>query len=146
MKAVLNAVALAAVIFVATPAHAEDRVQPVQSSRMAPGAGLRDDTINRHVGFFIRPELGGGYLSSTVGDTTISGGAGMLGVVIGGAISENLVLAGHYYGVGISNPQLSQPGQSSTTLDNSSLTEQAPKMDGAQEVDRHSAFNVLDPR
>jgi hypothetical protein len=117
MKAVLNAVALAAVIVVASPAHAEERMQPVQSSRLAPGAMLRDETVNRHFGFLIRPDLGGGYLSSTVGDTTVSGGAGTFGLVIGGAVQENLVLGVHLYEGVISNPSLTVSGTSNPTTD-----------------------------
>jgi hypothetical protein len=117
MKAVLNAVAVAAAIAVSSPAHAEDRVQPLPSSRVAPGAMLRDETVNRHFGFLIRPDLGGGYMSSTVGDTTISGGAGTFGLVIGGAVQENLVLGVHLYDGVISNPNVTVSGSSNPTTD-----------------------------
>jgi hypothetical protein len=113
MKAVLNAAAIAAAIVVANPVHAE---QTLPSSRMVPGMMLRDDTVNRHFGFLIRPDIGAGYLSTSMGDTTQSGGAGMFGIIVGGAVAENLILGGHLYDGVIGNPNAVSPsGPTSNT-------------------------------
>src|SRR4051812_15246603 len=106
MKAVFTAVALAAATVVAAPAHAGGTLP---ASRMTPGMMLRDDTVNRHFGFLIRPDVGAGYMSSSMGDTTLSGGAGMFGVVIGGAVSENVILGAHMYDGVIGSPQAPFP-------------------------------------
>jgi len=98
----------------------------------APAAGgarsaslLGDNTINRHFGFFIRPDLGFGYLtaSESAGGTTatLSGFAGVAGVSIGGAIAENLILGAHIYDAVSTNPSASV-GTSSASTSNTTLT------------------------
>jgi hypothetical protein len=86
---------------------------------------LNDNTINRHFGFFIRPDLGFGYLSSSEStgsaDGTISGVAGVAGVSIGGAVAENLILSAHIYDAVSTNPSASLGGTTVNTS-NSSLT------------------------
>lgn len=97
------------------------------SPPMLPGATpvLRQNTINRHFGFFIRPDLGFGYLSSSEstssGDVTISGFAGVAGVSIGGAVAENVILSAHIYDAVSTNPSVSLGGSTANTS-NSSLT------------------------
>jgi len=84
-----------------------------------------DNTINRHFGFFIRPDFGFGYLTSTEsigGNTaTLSGFAGVAVVSIGGAVAENLIFGAHIYDAVSANPTLSSGGTSSSTA-NSTLT------------------------
>jgi len=109
MKAVLSAVVLAAAIGVARPVHAG---QTLPSSRMVPGMMIRDDTVNRHFGFLLRPDVGAGYMSTSMGDTTRSGVAGTFGVIVGGAVSENLILGAHLYDGVIGDPNAISPSAS----------------------------------
>lgn len=82
-------------------------------------ATLADPTVHRHLGFFIRPDVGFGYAqtSASSGSNTskLSGGAGFVGVAIGGAVAENVILAGNLFGVGVSQPTLTVNGSSSST-------------------------------
>ena len=80
--------------------------------------------VHAHDGFFLRLDLGGGYLehssptNSVLGDMKVSGGAGSFGVAVGGAVAENLILAGHLYSSAISNPSISySSGASGNTSD-----------------------------
>jgi hypothetical protein len=63
-----------------------------------------------HDGFFIRPELGFGYMnhsaSAAGNDVSIYGGAGDFSLAIGGAVKENLILAVHLFGTTISDPDV----------------------------------------
>jgi hypothetical protein len=94
-------------------------------SRARPGTLLPDNTLNRHFGFFIRPDFGFGYHSSSestsAGDATISGFAGLAGVSIGGAVAENVILSAHIYDAVGTNPSVSLGGSSASTS-NASLT------------------------
>ncbi len=55
----------------------------------------------RHTGFFLRLDAGLGYMgsSTSIGDSA-HGGAGELGLAVGGAVAENVLLAAHFWGVG----------------------------------------------
>jgi len=86
----------------------------------------RDKTINRHLGFFLRLDLGGGYLTASEptngpDNLTISGLAGAFGFGIGGAVAENTILSFHLYDGVALNPNVSL-GSSSGSTNNSSLT------------------------
>lgn len=100
------AAVLGAVLGISTPIFAQ--YEPVGPSRPAPP--LRS-TVNRHFGFYIRPDLGFGYMSASesVGGTTVtvSGASGLGGVAIGGAVSENHILAVHIVDSVASNPSVS---------------------------------------
>jgi hypothetical protein len=78
----------------------------------APAGGY--STYNRHFGFFIRPELGFGYFSSSASqggtDATISGGGGVFALAIGGAVSENFIVAGQVWDYIASSPTLKVNG------------------------------------
>ncbi len=78
-----------------------------------------DDTTNRHKGFFLRLDAEGGYLKSSATfsgtDVSISGGAGGLGISIGGALIENLILYGHAYDTIAFNPTFTAGGTSTGT-------------------------------
>ncbi len=83
--------------------------------------------VHAHQGFFLRLDVGGGYLeqraptNSTLGDMKVSGGAGAFGVAVGGAVAENLVLAGHLFSNAVSNPSISfSNGSSGSTNDTTS--------------------------
>lgn len=81
-------------------------------------------TAHRHLGFALRLDLGGGYLksSSSPDDYALKGGAGAFGVVVGGAVSENLILGGDFWGVTAASPTLTQFGQTLGTATGVSLS------------------------
>jgi len=105
-------VCLAAVLLSGTSAMAQD-IQPYQP----PPRGGYDTTYRRHFGFYIRPDVGFGYQTSSESGVSLSGPAASIGLAIGGALSENSILAGHLFGSGVSNPSVSGPGISGTAND-----------------------------
>jgi hypothetical protein len=71
-----------------------------------------DTTIHRHFGFYIRPDLGLGYLSASEDGAngtsfTLSGLTGLGGLAIGGAIAENNILAVHIIDAVVTSPSIS---------------------------------------
>jgi hypothetical protein len=80
----------------------------------APGDLL--GTAHRHVGAFFRPDLGAGYIAMSASqngvDAQISGVAGTFGIAVGGAVSENTILAFHLWDAVATNPTLSLGGVS----------------------------------
>ncbi|MFL5312022.1 MAG: hypothetical protein ACJ79H_16440 [Myxococcales bacterium] len=80
-----------------------------------------DSTYQRHFGFYIRPDLGFGYLTSNESGVTISGFSGLAGVAIGGAIRENSILAVHIIDAVAQNPTVSS-GSFSATANDTSIT------------------------
>ncbi len=103
--------------------------QPGPTSSMAePVAPPGDATMHRHFGFFLRPDLGAGYMvtseptGTTSGDLTISGPAGVFGFAIGGAVAENVILAAHLYDGVVVSPNVSLSSGQSVTASNASLT------------------------
>jgi hypothetical protein len=74
------------------------------------------DTRRRHLGGFIRPDLGLGYLVTSASqggvDVILSGLAGTFGIAAGGALSENSILAFHVWDAVVSNPAVSAGGSS----------------------------------
>jgi hypothetical protein len=109
-----------------TPQSVQELLQassPAPQLVVPPG----DPTIHRHFGFFLRPDLGVGFMATSeptgtaAGDMTVSGLAGVFGFAIGGAIQENVILGAHVYDGVIVNPTVSlSSGQSATA--NASLT------------------------
>lgn len=101
--------------------------QPGPASSM-PVAPPGDATAHRHFGFFLRPDLGAGYMmtseptGTTSGDLNISGPAGVFGFAIGGAVAENVILAAHLYDGVVVNPNVSFSSGQSVIASNSSLT------------------------
>lgn len=106
IKTALAAVS-ALTLFLASPAHAQS----------AAPAAVRDATIHRHLGFLVRPYIGFGYLSGSSDGVTISGLSGQLGVVVGGALQENLILGGELWATAVNEPNVSQGGFSGTAPD-----------------------------
>jgi hypothetical protein len=85
-------------------------------------AMLYDPTAFRHVGLFFRFDLGLGYLgASTSPSTTLFGFdsahglAGELGVAMGGAVRENLLVGGHFWANSVAAPTLRDRGASIAT-------------------------------
>jgi hypothetical protein len=103
---------LAAVLLTGTAVLAQD-IQPYQPQ---PRTGY-DSTYRKHFGFYIRPDLGFGYLTSTESNVTISGLSGLAGVAIGGAIQENSILAVHIIDAVAQNPTVSSGTFSATAND-----------------------------
>jgi hypothetical protein len=101
-------------------------IQPGQPP-YAPTAQPLDSTVRRHFGFFIRPDLGLGYMhtseptGTSLGDMTISGAAGLFGVVIGGAVSENVIIAGHIYDAVVVDPTVSFSSGASSGTSNAKI-------------------------
>jgi hypothetical protein len=113
MRFALHLPAAGALLLAGTAALAQEAM-PYQPSR----SGF-DSTYRRHFGFYIRPDLGFGYQTSSEAGITISGVAASIGIAIGGAISENSILAGHIFGSSVPNPSVSTPSGSGTATDTS---------------------------
>ena len=109
---------IAAVLLSGTAGFAQENqpTQPYQPGQPVPGA-FRDATYRRHLGFYIRPDLGFGYMNSDENGTSVHGLAGIAGVAIGGAVQENSILAAHFFGASVSNPSVSSGGSSFSTND-----------------------------
>jgi len=86
-----------------------------------PTAPAALDTRHRHLGGFIRPDIGFGYhemrTSSGGVDMKFSGFAGTIGFAAGGAITENSILAVHLWDTAITDPKVSSGGASGTASD-----------------------------
>jgi hypothetical protein len=123
LSTLVSMLCLSASAFAETAPLRPTAVPAISGAR--PGGLLTDNTINRHFGFFLRPDLGFGYLSSSestsAGDATVSGFAGLAGVSIGGAVAENLILGAHIFDAAASNPTVSL-GSTSANTSNASLT------------------------
>ncbi len=81
--------------------------------------------VHEHDGLYLNLEAGIGGLwtnvtaTATGNDVKLSGGGGMLGVAVGGAITPNFVLAGRLWGTAAVNPDLTVNGQKGSTTDTS---------------------------
>ena len=148
MKLPMGSLMFALVIHQAA-AHAQASAQPQPASQAPPpgqaqpadpsaaGAPLQqpaasadaqaqvDPTSHRHVGLFVRPDLGLGYLRASESVTglsaTVTGLAGVAGVALGAAIVENFVLAAHVFDAYTPSPSVSANG-TSVPSPNSSVT------------------------
>src|SRR5713226_1245709 len=95
------ALVVAAILCVGASTYGQP--SPASSTVPEPVAPPVDATMHRHFGFFLRPDLGVGYMTTSeptgtsAGDVTISGLAGVFGFAIGGAVAENVILAAHLY-------------------------------------------------
>src|SRR5215831_11864004 len=96
-----------------TPHHAFMLVAFASEIALSP-AVARAQEAHRHLGFFLRPDLGLGYLSSSesAGSTTvtISGFCGAAGLAIGGAVVEDLILSVHFFDAVVVEPNASITG------------------------------------
>jgi hypothetical protein len=84
-------------------------------------AGRVLDTSHRHLGFYLRADLGLGYMSikesTAAGDLKITGAAGFFGIHVGGALSENVILGLHVFDGALRNPKVELAGRSGTAND-----------------------------
>ena len=99
---------------------------PVLASAQAPApvaapppAPVVDPTVHRHLGFFLRLDGGVGYLSSSASlegiGASMSGVAIPFGIVIGGAVTENFIIAGDLWGMSAPSPSFTLAGQTTST-------------------------------
>jgi len=127
----LLTVILVTVAFHLTSANAQPVGVPPPPPMMPPPAPgqqwvmLPDPTSHRHLGFFLRPDLGIGFMTTSqptgtaFGNMTLSGPAGVFGFVIGGAVAENVILGAHIYDGVVVNPTVSFSGQTGVTSNTS---------------------------
>src|SRR4051812_26442366 len=80
-----------------------------------------DSTYQRHFGFYIRPDLGFGYMTASESNTTISGFSGLFGIAIGGALAEDNILAVQIFDSYAQNPDVYY-NDSSTPTNDASIT------------------------
>jgi hypothetical protein len=108
------------------PPPASPPPPPVEPAYPAPPPQARPRDQHRHVGFFLRADLGLGYLSSSESagneTLTISGAAGFGGLAIGGALSENNILAVHIIDAVSTNPNVSSSAGGSSSTSNTTVT------------------------
>jgi len=99
--------------------HASLNAPPAPIAGASSPMAQLDATRHRHLGFFIRPDLGVGYLSTKASqggvDATVLGAAGTFGLAAGGALAENSILAFHIWDVVVSEPTFKSNG---TTVNN----------------------------
>jgi len=93
--------------------------RPLAPAAAAPASGIvpagpitaLPDTRHRHLGGYIRPDLGFGYFttgaSSNGTDASLHGFAGTFGIAAGGAVSENTILAIHVWDTVVNDPDVS---------------------------------------
>jgi hypothetical protein len=94
------------------------RTEPPPAAPVPVNPKPTDPTYRRHFGAFIRPDLGFGYVGMSAysggTDVTIKGPAGTFGFAVGGALSENNILAFHLWDTVMSSPTASSGGLSGT--------------------------------
>jgi hypothetical protein len=116
--------AFAAIVLTCTAVSAEET--PADPGAQSPAAFQRDFNTRRHVGLFIRPDLGFGYQSSSESaggaTATISGFSAIAAVSVGGAVSENLILAAHVFDAVAINPDVSVSGMGSTSTTDTTVS------------------------
>lgn len=119
-------VVFASTVCISTLTYAQ--LDPAAPEAPRLGGPPPDATAHRHLGFFLRPDLGVGYMTTSEptgtssGNLTISGPAGVFGFAIGGAVAENIVLAAHIYDGVVTNPTVSLSSGQAVTSANASLT------------------------
>jgi len=119
----------------AAPADFRPPVQPAQpqSPTPVPGSSATQihETRHRHLGGFIRPDLGFGYLNTNASqggiNASVSGFAGTFGFAAGSALSENSILAFHFWDVVVKDPSVSVGGSTGTSNGSISLFALGPE-------------------
>jgi len=101
----------------AAPATYREPIPGAETPTAAQTAKPGDATRRRHLGLFIRPDLGIGFMGTSASsgpERSVSGVAGTVGLAIGGALSEGSILAFHVWDAMIANPSVTDRGTSST--------------------------------
>jgi hypothetical protein len=93
----------------------------------APAAPAAPKGFHTHDGFFLQMDLGLGALSSKSGTFTVplvgtgelkfSGTAGEFSLALGGALTPNFILAGHFWGMTVTSPDVEFAGQTGSATD-----------------------------
>ena len=90
-------------------------------TRAAAPAPLADATANRHLGFFLRLDGGVGFMGTSAYieglAASVSGVSIPLGVTVGGAVAENLILAGEAWYILAPTPVFDLGGRNETASD-----------------------------
>jgi hypothetical protein len=97
---------------------------PLQVLAQAPPpAPPAESTVHRHLGGFLRLDGGIGYVSSSAsvsGTSASMGGVAIpVGIVFGGAVSENIIIAGDLWGISAVSPTYALGGQSASAANSS---------------------------
>lgn len=99
------------------PSFAPPRPPPPPPPYYYPPRRYQDPTAFRHVGFFLRLHAGLGYLGSSTSASATGfnfdsthGGAGDVGLAIGGALAENSLLSAHFWGTSAPGPTVTSGG------------------------------------
>jgi hypothetical protein len=98
LLAVLAALTLGA----SAQAQEAQATPPPAGPRPAPGAP-EDSTVHRHLGFALRLDggIGGMGIQAPASADSRGSASGGMGIVIGGAVAENVILGGDLWGVGM---------------------------------------------
>jgi hypothetical protein len=90
---------------------------PPRPAYYPPRRYYADPTDFRHVGLFLRFDFGLGYQGSSTSASATGfsfdsahGGAGELGIAVGGAVKENVLLAAHFWGTAVASPTVTTNG------------------------------------
>jgi hypothetical protein len=90
-----------------------------------------ESTARRHKGFFLRLDGGFGYGSSSATQAgwsaSISGASSQFGVAVGGAVAENVILAGDVWGGVLFSPSVTINGRTGTLSASASLVGFGPQ-------------------
>jgi hypothetical protein len=84
-------------------ARAQATSAPPSPPVPAPAGMLLDSTVHRHLGFALRLDAGIGYMGllAPSGGSSEGSASGGMGIVIGGAVAEDLILGGDLWGTGM---------------------------------------------
>ncbi len=92
---------------------------PARRRAYYPARAYYDPGALRHLGFFLRFDAGLGYMGSSTSASATGfnfdsahGGAGELGLALGGAVVENVLLGAHFWGTSIFSPTVTSGGAS----------------------------------
>ncbi|MGA8890655.1 MAG: hypothetical protein WB493_03735 [Anaeromyxobacteraceae bacterium] len=99
-------------------------------STQAPVA--QESTARRHKGFFLRLDGGIGYAGSSTSqggvNASITGASSQFGVAVGGAVAENVILAGDIWGGVLFAPKVTVGGITGTRSSSASLVGFGPHL------------------
>jgi len=100
-----------------------------------PPPPVRGRTYHMHDGFYLRMNLGGGYIGSSIGqsgspDITLSGGGGAFDLMIGGTLGRGVVIGGALLGNTAPNPSYEVDGKQQDVAAQVSFLTLGPFIDG----------------
>ncbi len=95
---------------------------PAQVPQVTP---VPESNAHRHKGFFLRMDGGFGYAGSSASQggisASISGASSQFGIAIGGAVAENVIVAGDFWGGVMLSPSVTRNGVTGTLSSSASL-------------------------